>query len=153
MLTRGQVAKRLGVSIAAVRAFEGERLHPRLSGGRWLFKEREVDSLAALRLRGGGRLTSPFAARDGAHHAPVGSDEGLGSQQPSGREREQRELREELIALRKTVAAQEARLEAMGAESSAAVLNDLKRELAALSPRQLRSVLQECPELLALIDE
>jgi hypothetical protein len=60
MMTRGQVAKRLGVSVAAVRKFEGAELHPEMRGRRWIFDPTEVDALARLRARGGGRLATPF---------------------------------------------------------------------------------------------
>jgi hypothetical protein len=60
MMTRGQVAKRLGVSVAAVRKFEGTELHPEMRGRRWIFDPTEVDGLARLRARGGGRLATPF---------------------------------------------------------------------------------------------
>jgi len=59
MLTRGQVAKQLGVSIAAVRRFEGKNLRPVMRGGQWLFDPDEVEELADLRARGGGRLALP----------------------------------------------------------------------------------------------
>jgi hypothetical protein len=61
MLTRGQVAKRLNVSIAAVRAFEGWMLHPELRGRRWIFDVDEVNGLERLRESGGGRLSCPFS--------------------------------------------------------------------------------------------
>jgi hypothetical protein len=60
MLTRGQVAKQLGVSIAAVRRFEGVQLHPEMRGGEWWFDPAEVEQFADLRRHGGGRLTTPF---------------------------------------------------------------------------------------------
>jgi len=46
MLTRGQVAKRLGKSIATVRRMEGRELHPRRdAGGVFRFDSVEVDAL------------------------------------------------------------------------------------------------------------
>jgi hypothetical protein len=51
-LTRGQVARRLGLSVASVRRFEGSRLHPRCDEhGVWLFDPEEVRGLAAERAR------------------------------------------------------------------------------------------------------
>jgi transcriptional regulator with XRE-family HTH domain len=48
-LTRGQVAERLGVSLATVRRLEGKRLHPRLEDGVWLFDPLEVAAVMAQR--------------------------------------------------------------------------------------------------------
>jgi DNA-binding transcriptional MerR regulator len=47
-MTRGQVAKRLGISVSSVRRYEGERLHPSVDDNdvRW-FEEKEVTALAA----------------------------------------------------------------------------------------------------------
>jgi hypothetical protein len=60
MLTRMQVARALGRSIATVRRIEGELLHPRLVGGIWRFKRREVDELAAEIRSGRRRLIGSF---------------------------------------------------------------------------------------------
>jgi len=60
MLTRMQVARALGRSIATVRRIEGELLHPRLVGGVWRFKRREVDELAADIRAGRRRLLGTF---------------------------------------------------------------------------------------------
>ena len=49
MLTRGQVARRLGVAVASVRRLEGTRLHPRRDGAVWLFDPAEVEQLAIER--------------------------------------------------------------------------------------------------------
>lgn len=49
-MTRGQVARRLGVALASVRRLEGTRLHPRQGAdGAWLFDPDEVESVAAAR--------------------------------------------------------------------------------------------------------
>lgn len=52
MLTRGQVARRLGVAVASVRRLEGTKLHPRREDGRWLFAPDEVERVAAERVAG-----------------------------------------------------------------------------------------------------
>ncbi len=64
MLTRGQVAKRLGKSVATVRRMEGTRLHPTISerGVRY-FEEDEVDAVAAQIQECGRAL--PQGAADG----------------------------------------------------------------------------------------
>lgn len=63
MLTRAQVAKRLGKSIATVRRLEGERLHPRRdAAGIHRFDAGEVARLASqLAIERGGRATSAGA--------------------------------------------------------------------------------------------
>jgi hypothetical protein len=45
-ITRGEVAKRLGVSVASVRRMEGEALHPVRREGVWTFDPREVEQIA-----------------------------------------------------------------------------------------------------------
>ena len=60
MMTRGQVARTLGKSIATVRRLEGVLLHPRLTAGVWRFERSEVETLAA-ELREGRRLFGDFS--------------------------------------------------------------------------------------------
>jgi hypothetical protein len=72
MLTRAQVAKRLGKSIATVRRLEGDRIHPRRDeAGINRFHPAEVDRLAAdLRLarRRGTRDVEPAPIRSRPGH-------------------------------------------------------------------------------------
>jgi hypothetical protein len=64
MLTRGQVAKLLGKSIATVRRLEGHELHPQRDlGGVLRFDEDEVELLARQRAVSGER-TRGFARHD-----------------------------------------------------------------------------------------
>jgi hypothetical protein len=59
LMTRGQVARSLGRSLATVRRLEGSVLHPHLSEGVWRFESREVEELAA-EVRAGRRLAGDF---------------------------------------------------------------------------------------------
>jgi hypothetical protein len=165
MLTRGQVAKRLGVSIAAVRAFEGTRLYPTMRAGGWLFDEDEVDDLVNQRARGGGRLSTPFTERDVSAHDNDDPDEEtldahderemqLASYQRRVTEAEQREsdAKNDLAASRAKVTEQAARIEALENGKLVSLLSELADEFDTLSPRQQRKVIQECPELLELVD-
>jgi hypothetical protein len=50
MLTRTQVAERLGVSVSAVRRMEGKTLHPVQDGsGRWRFASKELGDASAAK--------------------------------------------------------------------------------------------------------
>lgn len=72
MLTRSQVARRLGKSIATVRRLEGTLLHPRTDpSGIRRFDAREVDALHN-EVRHGRRLPNGLRSLDGN-----GQDEGL----------------------------------------------------------------------------
>ena len=66
LLTRGQVARRLGVAVASVRRLEGTKLHPQRDGAVWLFEPAEVDRVATE------RAVTPKAARP----ASGGKDDG-----------------------------------------------------------------------------
>jgi hypothetical protein len=69
VLTRRQVARRLGRSIATVRKLEGRRLWPRLDGaGIHRFDEDEVDALARDVQQTGRAL--PFALESAARTSP-----------------------------------------------------------------------------------
>lgn len=57
MLTRSQVAQRIGRSIATVRRMEGRSLHPRRSRrGTWIFDSDEVEAVAEEVARSGRAL-------------------------------------------------------------------------------------------------
>jgi DNA-binding transcriptional MerR regulator len=139
MITRGKVAKRLGVSIAAVRAFEGERLHPQMRHGRWEFEEPEVEELARLRAQGRGRLRTPFAELNRTRdNCP------LCTKQP------ETSIEQRLVALEQTVVELHSRLEALEAESLAILFAQLRSQAEMLSPSERRVIAQHHPELLAI---
>jgi hypothetical protein len=75
MLTRAQVARRLGKSIATVRRLEGDQLHPRRDdAGVYRFDSAEVDRLAAHLRVGRRQNTSDIAfgaARSECEHPQV----------------------------------------------------------------------------------
>lgn len=60
LMTRGQVARSLGRSLATVRRIEGSLLHPRLLDGVWRFESREVEALTAEVRAGRRRLIGDF---------------------------------------------------------------------------------------------
>jgi hypothetical protein len=60
LMTRGQVARSLGRSLATVRRLEGSLLHPRLLEGVWRFESREVEALADEVRAGRRRLIGDF---------------------------------------------------------------------------------------------
>ena len=79
MLTRGQVARRIGRSLATVRRLEGSKLHPLVTSNRVrLFDPKEVDQVAREvattgRALGGGTPfdAAPDTDEDDEHEAPV----------------------------------------------------------------------------------
>jgi hypothetical protein len=163
MLTRAQVARRLGKSIATVRRLEGSQLHPRRdASGVFRFDEAEVSRLAAARgmgrecqtvipslaPAGRGARSEWFHARVDHEGAGCDSDSpddvegGVGSSEPC-----------EPVAARKTrllearVRKLEDRLAQAGREESAAceqrrvqarAVRELLDELGSLSDAELR---------------
>jgi hypothetical protein len=148
MMTRGQVAKRVGVSVAAVRKFEGSELHPEMQGGCWIFDTNEVEGLASLRAHGGGRLTTPFDALTGTN---LGSGSGLDD--PSGERgdvavamppRADQDSRP--VAQERSITKQEsgaAMREQLEEQQFVSTVGDLLSELEGLSPRRLSRFMRQ----------
>jgi hypothetical protein len=167
MLTRAQVAKRLGKSIATVRRLEGEQLHPRRDeAGTHRFDAGEVERLAAtvriarrrrtsnvgLRAVGGGsEHWSPRTKRDAssAPPLPAGSFEANGSAraaQPEGPQHsatQQRSLVARVGELEERWSAHERARVQQWAELRASIAEELCEMLGSLSMRELRRMDQD----------
>jgi phage protein D len=166
MLTRTQVARRLGKSLATVRRLEGVQLHPHVdANGVHRFEVREVELLARRRHspRTRANEASPAVERDQAwRHRSITLDEGAEERDEDGAAPRNRcgshlqeieRLREQVRVLEQALAQQKANNEAEAAEDRRA-RNRLRRELldlrAAASSRHIRQI---GPELLdAMID-
>lgn len=169
MLTRSQVAQRIGRSVATVRKMEGAVLHPRVDQhGVYRFAPEEVEAVAA-RIRATGRAldAAPFEARSASSAVPpdyfelfakkVNEDDSL-TEREEEFERitsERDELRRALEGERRareqleTRDAQRAREEA--AATTAMALN-LLDDLESLSLRQRRRILREEPDILETVE-
>jgi hypothetical protein len=111
MLTRSQVAKRLGRSIATVRKMEGRALHPvQNERGVWLFDDDEVDDIAQAVAASGRALSCD----DDAEPTPWDGDQDSQSDRTSRAdvfefEQAQRRIREH----RAEIAALQARVDSL----------------------------------------
>ncbi len=95
MLTRGQVAKRIGKSIATVRRLEGVEFHPkRDAGGVFRFDPREVDRVAA-RLRQKRRGHVGTNGRSAWFNRSADMDDDLEQEDPEDRAHRERLRRQE----------------------------------------------------------
>jgi hypothetical protein len=157
MMTRGQVAKRIGKSIATVRRLEGSKLHPtRDANGFLRFDPNEVDRVArALRQPRRRPLPSSFLPdasldddredpEDIAHRARMMKAEA--EAEAAAQERRMARFRvEQEQELREA-----ARLRGLQ-EQATRQLTDLSRMIESCSPREMR-VLARDPELVSLLD-
>src|SRR5688572_29571556 len=176
MLTRAQVARRLGKSIATVRRLEGESLHPlQDEAGVYRFDAAQVDRLATRqRLRGHWRSNSPqhdtLSAEDNDPHRRLGWSCGSVSSRLVAAQ-VHADLRPTALpphatavnALQVRVSELEARLSdrecsATEAEKDtkdecAAMAEDMLDVLASLSDRELRRLIpQSIDEIVACLD-
>ncbi|MEO8184208.1 MAG: hypothetical protein ABI895_35760 [Deltaproteobacteria bacterium] len=164
MLTRTQVARRLGKSLATVRRLEGAQLHPHVdANGVHRFEVREVELLAR-------RLDAPRARPDGVSmgfdpgprwlRQPVALDEGADELEvhPTASRcgshlEEIARLQEQVRALEQALAQQKSNAESEAAGELSA-RSRLRRELlelrASASDRQIRRI---GPELLEAVVE
>lgn len=157
MMTRGQVAKRIGKSIATVRRLEGSKLHPtRDANGFLRFDPNEVDRVArALRQPKRKPLPSSFFPdasldddredpEDIAHRARMMKAEA--EAEAAAQERRTARFRaEQEQELREA-----ARLRGLQ-EQATRQLTDLSRMIESCSPHEMR-VLARDPELVRLLD-
>jgi hypothetical protein len=157
MMTRGQVANRLGVSVAAVRKFEGSELHPEMQGGCWIFDTEEVEGLASLRAHGGGRLTTPFEEPFGTNCGTGGGlDDPSGERgdvtvtmPPSAAQEPRPVAQERSITKEESGAAMRERVEA---QQFVSTVGDLLSELEGLSPRRLSRFMRSNAEVGTFLD-
>jgi hypothetical protein len=166
MLTRTQVARRIGKSLATVRRLEGVQLHPHVdANGVHRFEVREVE-LLARRLhspRSRANEVSTAVERDQArHHASIGLDRDAEDRDESRAAPTTRcgfhleeiaRLREQVRVLEQALAQQKASGEAEATEDRWA-RDRLRRELLELrASASRRHIRQIGPELLdAMID-
>lgn len=169
MITRGQVAKRLGKSIATVRRMEGRDLHPTPDqSGTLRFDPDEVER--AARERGGARSVnsrrSPWL-NSALETPPVSGEVRLAEEtsefhdedyeeraravlarEQKERERAQREADEQLKAAERRVATLREEAEAL---ELAVAQQELAHLLDSCSEREIRRLMRD-PEFAALID-
>lgn len=158
-MTRGQVARRLGKSVATVRRMEGSQLHPRRdAGGVLRFNPAEVDRVArAIQDGRRGALSSASFRTDGFESD---DDEILDPEEIEHRERMKR-AEAESNAAAEARRAERLRLDREEELRAAAEtlelqrratrqLTDLSRLIESCSPRELR-ILSRDPEFSALL--
>lgn len=160
MMTRGQVARRLGKSVATVRRLEGSLLHPRRdASGVLRFNPTEVDRVARGMRQG--NLRPPLSSfRTDEFESDNDEDEALDPEEIEHRAKLQR-YEAETNAAAEARRAERLRLEQEEERRRAAEtlelqryatrqLSDLSRLLETCSPRELR-MLSRDPELSALL--
>jgi hypothetical protein len=160
MMTRGQVARRLGKSIATVRRLEGTQLHPRRDvNGILRFDPNEVERVARA-LGRGGRTTPAFSGLRSAWFYALDDDEVADPEEAEHRERLRKLEAEANAAAEARRAANAERLRREGQEDAeqlrelqlhaARQLSSLSALIKSCSPRELR-ILSRDPEISVLL--